>query len=129
METLTLTYGATSKVYRVLSVKGMDDFDELEFHNTFINTSDNGELFENYDAWRRVITIEFDILTQAERTHFFNFMVTMNTKVLVYGSYTISVVNYDANGFANEWLEGLKTAKKFTQRFKEKTALTTVPAF
>lgn len=132
MDSVVLTYGSspTSKTYKVLGVRGADDFDEIEMHNAFQNTADAGELFENFDSWRRIITIEFNVMPlQADRTFLFNFMFAMNTKVIEYNGQTIEVVSYSPDGFQNEWIDNIKTAKKFTLRFKEKTSLTTVPAF
>ena len=130
METVTLKYngGVTTKDYSVLSVRGMDDGDEIQTHNPFLNTSDDGTLYENMDSFRRAITIDFGVVSAAaDRLFLFNW-ATAKDKTITFGSITnLQVVLEDVTRFMNTWLGGSKDAKSYPLRVRERTSWTVVP--
>lgn len=122
METVTLTYasGATTQNFQVLAIRGHDDYDEVEFHNSFSNTTDDGVVFENVDSVRKIVTIDFPVIPlQADRTFIINWLLD-RTRTINYAGTDMAVALYDSNGFASEWIENIKFSKKFTLKFKQR---------
>lgn len=124
MDTVTLVYTGVgnSKTYNVLWVKGFSADDEIEFHNVIQRTSDDGTIYEYADSWRRVITVNFGVIaSDVDREFLINWMNDPARTLSFNGATAKTVVPYDAGGYQNEWIEGMKEGKSYTLQFKERT--------
>ena len=133
MSQITLSYGSgpTSKTFDVLSVKGFDDADDVEFVNAFVNRSDDGTYFEHVEGtFHRRIVVDFGAVDlKADRVFFVQFFLATNTKTLTYGSESsLAVVVPNLARVMNEWFEGSSLAKRYVVEFIEKSPRSGNPA-
>ncbi len=132
-DTITLTHGIVpqSKTLSVLRVKGFDDADEVEYHNVFQNTSDDGTIYEYADGYRRIITVDFGVIqNKIDRIFLHDFVRARNTKKISYGNESnLAVVLHDMEGFSNEWIDDVEVAKNYVLRLKEKNLRTVNPSY
>ena len=122
--TLTKASGGSSKSFSVLSVKWHTEDEDVEFHNSFQNTSDDGTLYENIDAYRKIITINFgakSMLSLTDRQFIVDWMKDI-TRTVTIGIVDIPVALDDIKGFAFSWVNNLSIAKSLVVKLKQKTA-------
>lgn len=130
MDTITLTYGAVGSEqhehFDVLSLRGVDG-DEIERHLGFQNVAADGTIYENIDSFRRIITVDFGVVTEDSKRVFLSaFAKSFGTKVLTYGSEDIPVVVEEPSRFSNVWNDNIQYAKHYTMRLKEKSSQTSI---
>jgi hypothetical protein len=112
-----------------ISVRGIDDFDDVQYINPVQNQSDNGTLYDLKDGFRRVITIDFGVvLTKSDRIFINDFLYNSTYRAITHGSETIQVVPADGAGHSNVWLNNTHLGRSYTLRLLEKTALTASPS-
>ena len=87
----------------------------------------DGSSIELISTNRRIVTINFGVLTSTTDQTFLNSFFDATDKVIFFENDECQVVNESANAFGNEWLDGVEYARNYTMRFKEKTAWTTPP--
>ena len=138
MDSLTLSFdtyvnaGGTTvtgdtQAYDVLGVRGLDNPDEVQLWPALSKQLLDGSQSQTNLKARRVITVDFGVIqTKADRVWLMSFMLAPVKELIFAGDSegvgeTVEVVLESAEGFQNEWLEGLSMARSFTLRFVEKT--------
>lgn len=122
MASITLKYqsGVQSLTLNVMWIKGHAEFEDVEFHNSLQNKSDDGVYYEMIDAYRRVITINFGVVLDSGNRAFIVAWMLDRTRTVTYLGSEIAVVPYDDKGFANTWWNNLSFAKALTLKFRER---------
>jgi hypothetical protein len=127
MGLVTLKYGATEKEFTALSVRGLDDVDEVRFFVAENCELPDGSLFQRIPAFRRVITIDLGVLlVKSDRVWLSDFMDSSD-KHIIYGTEDVPVVLEDPEGYENEWPDGLEAARYYVLKLEEMNARATVP--
>ena len=130
MDTVTLKYssGSLSAVLPFILLRGLDDGDEIQGHNAFMSTSDDGTLYPNVDAFRRVITLDLGVVpVQANRDFVFAWATSKDATIASGAIADLGVVLEDVTKFMNTWLNNVKIGKSYPIRLLEKTAWTSKP--
>jgi hypothetical protein len=115
------------KSYTVMGVRGVDEPDQLEhlaLHNSYLDGSED----EQYVGFKRIIGVDFGVITTKADRVFLHDFFRATDKCLIYNGEEVSVVNAESSTFANQWVDNYEDAKAFTMTFREKTIQTTNPA-
>jgi hypothetical protein len=144
MDSITLSFdtytnaGGTSvtgdtQAYDVLGVRGLDNPDEIGLWPALSNQLLDGSQSQTNLKARRIITVDFGVIvSKRDRVWLMSFMLAPVKELVFAGdaespAETVEVVLEAADGFQNEWLDGLSMARAFTLRFVEKTPWADVP--
>jgi hypothetical protein len=145
MDSITLSFdtyvnsaGATvsgdTHAYDVLGVRGLDNPDEIGGWPALSNQLLDGSQVQTNLKGRRIITVDFGVIqVKADRVWMIKFWLAPVKELVFAGdsegtTETVGVVMESAEGFQNEWLEGLSMARSLVLRFVEKVPWSSAPA-
>lgn len=132
-ETTTADTGGTvvnTRDFSPLHVQGFDKPDRVRLINHIQQRSDSGKPDRYSDGYQRVITVNFNTLSDADQVWLWDFFFDINTQKLSYGSESNLEVMIESpdEEFVLEWADNVETAK-FTQFvLLEKNPRTTKPS-
>jgi len=127
--TLKYIYAGTTylQTYTVLSVRGIDDFDEIQFYPAYRNDYLDGTLDDPQKVFRRVITIGFGVVQDAGTRRFLERWQNFPQRSIIYGAQEIIVDPFDAS-FSNTWQNNVKLGRYFVIRCIEATPISVQPS-
>lgn len=128
-DTITLKYGASSSVtLRVLSVRGMDDPDWVDFYPAISNSYIDGAKDNQFKGFRRKVRIDCGVVASRNDRLAILYWLLDNNRKIDYGSETnIYFVPQNAGGYENEWIEDISAARRFIFELDETSIRTTFP--
>ena len=129
MDTITLTYGVTSKVYDILGPpRGLADFDEVRLWPPTQNELPDGSILQEFSGAARTITVDFGVIPERDdRVWLVSFLLS-NDMHLTYGGEEIEVVLADSSQFGSIRHSDFVLTRQFSVTFLEKTMSATAPA-
>jgi hypothetical protein len=122
VETITLKYGSTTKVYNALSVRGFE-VDEVRLWPPVQQKLADGSLRHKVSSLARTFTVSLaPVSAKADRAWLVTFALS-NDWSLIYGGEEVEVVWGDpVNAIRSDWLDGTENSRAYTLTFLEKTA-------
>jgi hypothetical protein len=129
MDSITLTYGVTSKSFDILGPpRGMQDFDEIRLWPPQQDDLPDGSIRQKFGGAARTITVEFGVIPERDDRVWLVSFILSNDMSLTYNGETVEVVLADSSQFGSVRHSDFVLTRQFTMVFLEKTMSPTPPA-
>ncbi len=118
--------GVGTTYSNVMSIRGVSTNDDIEYWPPIQNQYLDGSLSESISSFRRVVSIDFGVVTRAQAIYFNLFMLASEKRIVAEED-EVTVVLGEAGRFSLTWLDNFDGARAIIMSFKEANMRTTNP--
>ena len=128
MELTLVIPSVSTKAYKILSQRGIDDVDDFELVNPVSKVAANGTLIQGSVGFRRRMSVDFGLVKEkADRVYLVSWILANNRQITFAGE-TISVSLPDLRELVARLLNSCKYFKAFQMTMVDRLPLTSAPS-